>query len=506
MKVMNKSKMIALISLLLVSVMLLSACGGKEKDPNESESNASTASDTVSEDGVGGDSSTDTGSGGSNGLATGSNGGGNTGGNTGGGNTGGNNGGGTTQTGSTVFAKDYLSTIPASVKQKGVHVLMWREFDSYEKQVVDAFQKKTGMKVRTTITTEDEYVTKLISLVTGSDAPDVFMMDTDFFPTAALKVGAALNKTTFRLDDPIWYKSYMDAFAINGNYYSVAVNGSFSCEDTNYVTYYRPSVLKASGITTMPYDLYKQGKWTWDKELEYARTIKKNNSKVTPISIQDKDLYMLSAGTNFVSFDGKQFTNNLKSLSASSPIVDAWKQYTTIVQENLNSKYIAYGEFAKAKIGLMTGIVYGITKDGWFKTGLVGSLDDICIVPMAGKTAATAHVPVIPKTWACAKSAKNQEGAAFFLRYFLDPANTNQSFYINNQCKEVFQLITSSKAKKTLPYKGAVNYVNKWAYFDVVEAVGATTPANVYSVLDSKKSSLDGGINRVNAELKRIVK
>ena len=284
MKFMNKAKMIASVSLLLVCVMAFSACGGKEKDPNESESNASTASDTVSEDGVGGDSSTDTGSVGSNISATGSNGGGTTGGNNGGGTTGGNNGGGTTQTGSTVFAKDYLSTIPASVKQKGVHLLMWREFDSYEKQVVDAFQKKTGMKVRTTITTEDEYVTKLISLVTGSDAPDVFMMDTDFFPTSALKVGAALNKTTFRLDDPIWYKSYMDAFAINGNYYSVAVNGSFSCEDTNYVTYYRPSVLKASGITTMPYDLYKQGKWTWDKELEYARTIKKNNSTASTTS------------------------------------------------------------------------------------------------------------------------------------------------------------------------------------------------------------------------------
>ena len=202
----------------------------------------------------------------------------------------------------------YLNTAP-----KGeVHVLMWRKFHKSEQLLVDQFKKLTGNNVKVTVTTESEYPTKLVSMVSGGNSPDVICFSAGNFPGLVTKSLQPLQNKYFQLDSDCWNKNYMDAYRINGVYFGVAQPQSWSCEDCTYVTYYSPQILKNCGITTTPWQLYKQGKWNWEKQAEIARAVKKKGFQ--GLSMQSFDLYMLSAGVDFAKYDGSKYTNQLGSV------------------------------------------------------------------------------------------------------------------------------------------------------------------------------------------------
>ena len=260
MKYILKSKrLFSVCALLLAIVMLFSACGGTEETP---DAQSSEVTDTVSNEEAA--SSAETNSATESTVTQ-------------------NSSqtskptqqqGTTTAKKETVFDSNIYGNIPASVKAKPVHALMWREYTPSEKKLVTDFQKKTGIKVRTTMTTEKEYTTKLISLVSAKDAPDVCALSTQRFPAVAVRACAPLDAKTFRLEDDCWDYTSMKNFMVNGKYFSVAMNKTWSCVDTNYVTYYMPSVLKTCGVTTMPWELYQEGKWDWNAQKSIAQQIR----------------------------------------------------------------------------------------------------------------------------------------------------------------------------------------------------------------------------------------
>ncbi len=482
------------MALLLAVALLFTACGGTQETSSEAKSEIVSTEQTVSEteDNVASEkpqvntssnSKTDTGKTNTNSKTP------------------------TVASGKTTWDKDYLKTLPKEVKNKGVHVLMWREYTKSEKKLIDDFQKKTGMKVRTTVAAEGAYATKLISLVTADDSPDVVQMGSASFPGYITKAMQPLDKEVFRLDDSCWYKTYMDAYSVNGKYYAVAMHGTWSCEDTNYVTYYIPEVLKSCGISTMPYDLYKDGEWNWDKELEYARTVKRNGASrgITPLSWQKNILPMLSTGTDFISYDGKKFTNNLNKATSSSLLTDAWRYLATTNDEGLRTGWNA-PLVEQGKVGLFTAIAYGLYNEGEWFDDIPGGAGKMQAVPVAGPKGKTAYNPVSIKSWGVGKKAKNPEGAAYFLRYYLDAKNIDMSstFY-NKQFEEVFNIITNKNAKKgILMGEGAADYVNSGVYGGLCNELNQTTAANVWQTLSKNKGRLDAGIKRANAELSRL--
>lgn len=414
----------------------------------------------------------------------------------------------TTQTtGQGVWSKDIYGSMPAKVKSAGIHVLMWRPYTKTEKAMVDAFQKKTGVKVRTTVTTESEYPTKLVSLVSGKDSPDVVCFSSGNFPGLVTKSLQALDTNQFRLNDSCWNKTYMNAYKINGKYFGVAMPGIWSCEDCNYVTYYSPSVLKACGVkdSEMPYTLYQSGKWNWAAQASIVRKVKAANKGYVALSLQSNDLFMLSAGVDFASYNGKQFTNNLGSIKSDSLVTKAWQEMATLKSEGCTAGW-DLANVQQGKVGLFTAIAYGLYNEGQWFDNVAGGAGQLQAVPVAGPTQSSAYTPVRPKVWGVAKGAKNPEGAAYFLRYYLDTANCNMSstFY-NKQFETVYKDITSSKAKKAVMVGwGVVDYVTASTYSKICNELASTTPANVTTVLNSKKGTVQTSITRANKDLARI--
>jgi len=488
-------KIICLVALVLVMVMTLGACGESATSSVESTSSVNDASEAESTEQT--TSIDDTANSSDAGNA----------------NTskqsvtqqGSSNTPTTPQSGSTVWEKDYLSNIPASVKAKEIHILMWRNYDDAEQKLVDSFQKKTGIKIRTTVTPEAEYSTKLISLVSGGNSPDIAMVSTDTFPGIVTKACVPLDAKTYRLDDPAWYKPYMDCFKVNGKYFSVAMNKTPSCEDTNHMVYYLKSTLKACGVTTTPWQLYKQGKWNWDTQRDIIA--KASAKKITGLSMHSYDTYMQSTGTGFVKYNGKEFINNMDDAN----ILKAWTEFASVV-EDMSVTSWDYKNIAVGKVALFTSISYQglraskVFRDAKGNPTVQGGIENIECVPIAGPTQSSAYVPVMAKSWANPKGSKNPEGAAYFLRYFLDVANTDyENLFHNNQIKEVYNVICDKNAKKNITYgKGIVDYVESGLYNRITGTLKSTTSANIKTKLDSYKKSINAPIKQANKALKRM--
>lgn len=486
MKAINLAKGISkLLALMLAMVMLFTACGGNPEDDPANADGSSSTSETNNDQTSSGEVTDNTSS------KTG-----------GGGGDQGDDGDG--QTTGNVWEADYLKNIPANVKSKGLHVLMWRKYTKTEQAAVNAFMKATGIDVKTTVSTEAQYGTKLASLISGKDSPDVVCVQSERFPGFVIKSMNPLNEKTFRLKDPIWYKAYMDCYKVNNKYFAVAINGTWSCEDCNYVTYYNPNIL--SGMSD-PYELYKQGKWDWAAAEEIARKVVAKGSSYSGISLQDKDLYMHTAGVDFITYNGQKFTNTLSNSTQKSKLVNAWTELSSLVSDGLIKGWDPQG-LSKGQVGLFSAISYGLYNEGgWFDSvATKGGVGALKAVPMAGPTQDTAYVPTRPKAWGVAKGAKNPEGAAYFLRYFLDPANSNMNgtFY-NSQFGEVFNIISRASTKKSIKVaSGVIEYSSSGAYSTLQADLSNATPSQINTVLNSKNGIINNAVNRANAEISRI--
>ena len=469
-------KLSVVLCLLLALTMVFAACGGEPGNPEEP--GASDVGDTgnTGDSGNNGDSGDKTTSGDKK-----------------------PDGGNST---GTTFDKDYLATAKAQFSGSNLHVIMWRQYTATEKSLVDSFYKKTGIKVRTTVTTEAEYATKLAALISGKDSPDVVCFNSDEFPGFVVKSLQSLKANTFKLDDPIWYKPYMNNYVVNGKYFAVAINGPWAVEDCNYVTYYNPNTL--AGLAD-PYSLYKQGKWNWAEAKKIATSVSKKGSNYMGMSLQSKDIYMLSAGLEFISYNGKQFSNNLSNAGKTKSITAAWNEVSTLVSDNLVKNWDPQG-ISNGTTGLFSAIAFGLYNEGgWFdNVSTKGGVGALKAVPVPGPVGGTAYTPVRPKVWGVAKGAKNPEAAAYFLRYFLDTANSNmdKTFY-NSQFKEVYNIITSKSAKKAVMVtSGVMDYNTAGAYLEFINELGNAAPAQQTTIINRYKSRFETNIKRANAQLK----
>ncbi|MBQ3088071.1 MAG: extracellular solute-binding protein [Clostridia bacterium] len=384
-----------------------------------------------------------------------------------------------------------------------VHILMWRDWHKTEQNLINQYENLTGVKIKTTVTTEAEYKTKLISMINENDAPDIVTFQSSDFPGIITKSLQSLNNYYFRLNSNCWNKAYMDAYKINDLYFGVAMPSSWLCESGNYVTYYSPTFLKKCGVKETPYELYKKNNWNWETQNEIIRKVNENGS--LGLFLQSYDSYMLSAGEDFVTYNGKQFTNKLGKVKENNHIAKAWTEVAKL-QKN---KCIAKGDLdlvIKGKVGLFTATSYGLyNESGWFTNDFAKNLE---AVPVAGPKGGTAYTPTKAICWGVPKKAKNTKGAAYFLRYFLDVSNYNQSStFHTKQFETIFKTITSASTKKTVAYgSGVSNYIYKGNYSKICDDLVAADLANISYVLNSRARTVTESITRANKDISRIKK
>ena len=404
------------------------------------------------------------------------------------------------------FGDDPYSSIPEELVGTTVDVLWWREPDKTDREIFDAFEKKTGIKVNLIFTANNTaaYITKLVTMMSSGDSPDIVNMGAANFPQFAIAYFQPIDEGVFRLNDEIWDKATMDAYAINGKYYGICGAGTWYANDTDFVTYYKPSALATCGIETTPYEIWKANKnaWNTDKMVEIARKFKSKDDTLVGISYQSNTLanpYMLANGVDFVNFDGTEFSSNL----VDERVLKSCEDLADWFSEGLITGWNSYGVGA-GTVALFDAISYGMHADAnWFTIPTT----QLECVPVAGT-----HTPSNPKLWGIPKGAENVEAAVYLLRYLCDPEAFKDTSYgdIKNtfateQMYEVFSYISNKNTPKAYNFtRGVLEHYDTSSFNTLVSKLSTTTSANIKTELDAFSATMKAACNRCNKNLMKV--
>lgn len=393
-----------------------------------------------------------------------------------------------------IFPADPYSAIPAGLKGTTVKVLLWHETMMDEKTAAAGFTQKTGIKVQYIRTTTDQYATKLVSLISAKDAPDVAGLLAENFVSTSINMMQEVDRKTFFLDDPIWDKQGMDLFKLRGKYFGVSIAGSWLSSEMAYGLYYNDSLFKREGMET-PGDLYKAGKWNWDTFYETAKELKSYGYE--PYGPPTLRTWMLTAGTDFVKYDGQKYVNNISD----PKLENAYKFQSKLIKEGLQTAWSA-GNFANGRLAMMGGILYGMRKDsGW---GHNNMKDTVGVVPLPSPKGSDIFVPQDIRMWGVPKGAKNKEAVVYFLRYWLDPKNVDmKGMFMNSSMEQAFNDIIGKK-KYAAHSLAVVGYSDSSVIGQLIYEMSHTDEAQINTLLQTRKSVVQTGVDKVNQALGKL--
>ena len=347
-------------------------------------------------------------------------------------------------------------TSTAPTNKKDINILLPRKLTKQEQSLVDNYKKTHEIKINITVTSTNDYYAEMVSLISSGKSPDLVVFDSNAFPikpTAALQpINDYISKSFNNLNS-----KYMDAFKVGDKIFGFAKSGNWFNNGKDYVMYYNAKVFENTNITT-PYELYKQGKWNWETQKETLMFLK-NKGKPSALKFQRPDLMMLSAGEDFISYNGSTatYTNNINNITNDSLITKAWQEIASLYSNGDLNADESISDFVEGKNALFGGAVENMCRDFGFFDNFKDGAENICAVPIPGPKGKKAFIPTNASCFGVPKKSKNPDGAIAFLNYFLDNSNysTNNDFY-NNQLKEIFGKVANNNQNKIIAYfKGA---------------------------------------------------
>ena len=405
----------------------------------------------------------------------------------------------------------------SKLKGQTVTMLMWRELNTSEKKVIDNFTKSTGIKVKYTVVDQKEYMTKVAAEVASKSGLDICAIQSggqsimsketyaSNFPTGTVSTMQPFFEATKQdPNESVWAKSWMDPYKINNKYYGVAISGGWHTLST--VIYYNKDLFEENGITT-PRELWKAGNWNWDTFKESALKISALGEYYYGYAGRDSYAYMLSAGCDYVSYDGKKFTNS----SNDSKLKAAWKFSEEMMSSGaqfypdgssnfpqlfLEGKFGMYGEgsYCMANIGMLGDYAYNINDVDF-------EIDAVPFPSPKGQQSLAIHRGNL---FGIAKNSKNPVAAGVFLRFWLDPKNALpfSKTAINNNMRDVFNWINNeSTPKKAYLAGGVLGYEDAEKMGNLTYRLLTQKPDQIDSTIAMFKSFIDTSVNNANKVL-----
>lgn len=134
--------------------------------------------------------------------------------------------------------------------------------DQKGKQQVDVFEtEQYGGKIEwISATFGDEYFNRLSTLIAADDSPDLLTLEPQAFPFGVSKGIYQSLDEYINIDDPLWadMKDVIESFSYKGEHY-VFPHRMLAWRGLEY----NRTTIEDAGLTD-PYELYKNGEWTWD--------------------------------------------------------------------------------------------------------------------------------------------------------------------------------------------------------------------------------------------------
>lgn len=375
--------------------------------------------------------------------------------------------GGTSQSGNIVGSD---IKVPEYLSGKTVKMLVWYQLPQNELDVIKRFEEETGIKVEYECSSESmsEYSQLIASKVAAGEGYDVCMMGKERFPQFTVDYLQPINKIVgedgnlvYNADDSVWSKQTIEASTVNGDVY--ALNCSNNWQYDYVCMFYNEDLFASRGVKT-PLEYYEEGNWNWDTFLECAKqmTYKENGNQVWGYAEQSAAYHYdwaLSAGTDYVNFDGSTYTSNLTNSTLINAMEFVADLYT---KHKVADPSVPYGvsQFAQGNSAMLSCITYIMKNDA---VSLEGMTDSVKAVPFPNKTNDTDYIPVHQKGFGIMENATEPEAAYYWIRYWQDPANYDMdAIFVNTQYKEMFANLDGM----THIYPFSVGLLNYAGYLD----------------------------------------
>jgi multiple sugar transport system substrate-binding protein len=175
------------------------------------------------------------------------------------------------------------------------------------------FEDTYGAKIEYIPTTSDKRFDDLATNILGGTSPDIFIYEWRTFPYDISKNQYQPIDSLVNWEDPKWadVKDTADSMIWKGDHYIAPLGYAFS--DTQVLMYNKTTVEDA-GFDD-PYELYKDGKWTWSAFTEMMKKYVEDHpgEEVYGIGGWWANAFVYTAGDVMVTYDGEKFHNNLRS-------------------------------------------------------------------------------------------------------------------------------------------------------------------------------------------------
>ncbi len=388
----------------------------------------------------------------------------------------------------------YFDSVPAELEGTTVKFATWINHRANESAaVLDDFTNLTGIEVELVSITQSEYISKLTSLISAGQSPDVVVNNGEF--PNILQVLQPLDGTKLDTSDSFWDQAVVKLGTIGGRPYLVNAKNS-AWNMASPCVYYNNKIFEDNGITT-PALYLAEGRWTLDNFYKCARELAQVCSEVG--AGIETSAYFSTYASGMAKYDSatETFTSNLTD----SAVTKVWQDMIK-ARENGSVKVNDEGGrhlFVSGKMGMIFTGAYGLRKYGWMNDMDINDLSFVT-PPRADSGSEEVYGGSMFRSYGICKGASNADGAAYFLRYFLNADNYEESeLYKNDEAAELYKKLSENQ-----------NYNNPVFDYGIMSLM-ATTSLPLYEIFPDLAdcssaqvtTALNAGANKLNSCITR---
>ncbi len=485
---------IRFLALMMAILMMLTCFAGCKKGTEATDSEGSesevmpTASDVTSSDDTvsgknSGESKTESGSKATSGTASGSSG-----------------SSAKPVSGKTATGWDAIkASMPKELRGKQIEIFHWNPSSELPgaAKMLSNFKKQTGINVKWTVASYDNYDVELQARITAGKSPDIVLFQ--WMNASRMNLCQPIANSGYDFTTSEWDTAVANYYSVNGKTY--AVNMKDTLLNRPEAIFYNRSNIEKYGFED-PYTLWKNGKWTEDKFMEMCKAFKTKTSKPAWV-VSKYDIWTLISGLQGeISYSNGKYSNGLTDKRA----VAAWQKCADLYHEGLIDRTWDIDGFCNGTYLFMdSSLMFARSTQPYFaKLKSEGTIGFVPFFTLKGQTAYYQSMNEY-EAYGIAKGAKNALAAAYFLRYYLDPETYDEKeFFCTAEALEVYQYCMKQPNRimhNRCPL-GSGNSTSPAA--EVQLALEGATAAQVPSILSKYTNKIDSVVADLNNRLKKI--
>ena len=345
----------------------------------------------------------------------------------------------TAPSGETSLSRDeFIAKMPANLKGKTLTYMYWWDAKKQmDGEAIAKFEKATGVTVKTEVASYTDFQTQLTAKIAAQKSPDlVRLIGNQTWQITALQ---PITNSGYDFKDKAWDQELLKDFTFNGSIY--AANLKDSAISDVAVIYYNVKALEDADMED-PYDLWKKGKWTWDKFWDMCDEFvaaNRNKSGYAGATFEYGDAYVRSLGGSCYYYDGNKskVVNNMSN----SATEQGWKTTLDAIDKGWLLANHDETKFDQGKVLFF-----------WSGPFSARRLDDrqkalkernrLGVVPLP--TDSKYQVMYEYTAFGIPQGSKNAAVVPYYLRYVLDKSSYDMNkVYYNDKSREVIDYACS---------------------------------------------------------------